>query len=96
MRSALRPFAQPPASAMRPAAQKDAVRLAQSQGGTTGAVSSPVSGKGPLCDWLDSQTHVLSLWLDRLIAQGDPDDLISMIHRQQAWLELMRERVGRE
>lgn len=96
MRSALRPFLQPPASAARLAASKDAVRLAQSQGGPTGAVSSPVPGKDPLCDWLDSQTCILGLWLDRLIAQGDPDDLISMIHRQQAWLELMRQRVDHE
>lgn len=66
----------------------------QSQGGATGAVSSPASGQGPLCDWLGSQSSVLNLWLDRLIEQGDPDDLVSMVHRQQAWLELMRARVG--
>ncbi|MFN7180837.1 hypothetical protein [Hyphomonas sp.] len=69
--------------------------MAQSQGGATGAVSSPVSGNGPLCDWIDTQAGVLGLWLDRLIEQGDPDDLVSLVHRQQAWLELMRDRIRR-
>jgi hypothetical protein len=38
---------------------------------------------------------VLGLWLDRLIEQGDPGDLVSMVHRQQAWLEMLRARMGR-
>lgn len=94
MRPALRPLPCPPQS---PASSMDRVarHMAQSQGGATGAVSSPVSGKGPLCDWIDTQAGVLGLWLDRLIEQGDPDDLVSLVHRQQAWLELMRDRVGR-
>ncbi|HAY07349.1 MAG TPA: hypothetical protein DCY26_11920 [Hyphomonas sp.] len=74
--------------------------MAQSQGGPAGAVSSPVtgpvSGQGPLCDWIDTQAGVLGLWLDRLIEQGDPDDLVSLVHRQQLWLELMRGRVARD
>ena len=60
-----------------------------------GPVSSPMPLSGPLCDWIDSQANVLGLWLDRLIAEGDPGDLISMVHRQQAWLELLRARMGR-
>lgn len=60
-----------------------------------GPVSSPMPASGPLCDWIDSQANVLGLWLDRLIAEGDPGDLISMVHRQQAWLELLRARMGR-
>lgn len=60
-----------------------------------GPVSSPMPVSGPLCDWIDSQANVLGLWLDRLIAEGDPGDLISMVHRQQAWLELLRARMGR-
>jgi hypothetical protein len=50
---------------------------------------------GPLGDWIDSQANVLGLWLDRLIEQGDPADLISMVHRQQLWLELMRGRLNK-
>lgn len=61
-----------------------------------GAVSSPVPVSGPICDWIDSQANVLGLWLDRLIAEGDPGDLISMVHRQQAWLELLRTRMVRD
>ncbi len=58
------------------------------------AVSSPVTAAaGLLGDWIDSQANVLGLWLDRLIEQGDPADLISMVHRQQLWLELMRGRL---
>lgn len=57
------------------------------------AVSSPAIKAGPLGDWIDSQATVLGLWLDRLIEQGDPGDLISMVHRQQLWLELMRGRL---
>lgn len=60
-----------------------------------GAVSSPMPMSGPVCDWIDSQANVLGLWLDRLIEQGDPDDLVSMVHRQQAWLELLRTRMIR-
>jgi hypothetical protein len=60
------------------------------------AVSSPApSMAGPLGDWIDSQANVLGLWLDRLIEQGDPADLISMVHRQQLWLELMRGRLNK-
>lgn len=57
------------------------------------AVSCPAVKASPLGDWIDSQAQVLGLWLDRLIEQGDPGDLISMVHRQQVWLELMRGRI---
>lgn len=58
------------------------------------SVSSSALAEGPLRDWIESQTSVLGLWLDRLIEEGDPGDLISMVHRQQMWLEMMRERLG--
>ncbi|MFN4025333.1 MAG: hypothetical protein ACK4MQ_10900 [Hyphomonas sp.] len=29
------------------------------------------------------------LCLDRLLAEGDPGDLISLLHRQAAWLGLL-------
>jgi len=60
-----------------------------------GAVSSPMPVSGPMCDWIESQANVLGLWLDRLIAEGDPGDLVSLVHRQHAWLELLRTRLGR-
>jgi hypothetical protein len=28
-------------------------------------------------------------WLDGLIAEGDPDDVISLLHRQAAWRGLL-------
>lgn len=62
---------------------------------TTGAVSSPMPVSGPMCDWIESQANVLGLWLDRLIAEGDPGDMVSLVHRQHAWLELLRARLGR-
>ena len=48
----------------------------------------------PLWDWMDTHRKVLGLWLDELIAKGDPDDLVSMIHRQQSWLAMMQDRVS--
>ena len=62
---------------------------------TTDAVSSPMPVSGPMCDWIESQANVLGLWLDRLIAEGDPGDMVSLVHRQHAWLELLRARLGR-
>lgn len=59
------------------------------------SASSPASASGPLRDWIESQANVLGLWLDRLIEEGDPGDLISLVHRQQAWLELMRMQLDR-
>lgn len=32
------------------------------------------------------------IWLDELIAQGDPGDDVSLLHRQAVWLELLRRR----
>lgn len=48
-----------------------------------------------LLEWLESQCSVTRVWLDRLIAEGDPDDMVSVIHRQAAWLDLVRERLDR-
>lgn len=41
------------------------------------------------CPGLDA-AQTAGLWLDRLIEAGDPGDLVSLLHRQQAWLELIR------
>ncbi len=45
-------------------------------------------------DWLSTQTQIVGLWLDQLVAEGDPDDLASLLHRHAAWLELMRSRIA--
>lgn len=45
-------------------------------------------------DWVESQASVTRIWLDQLIAEGDPEDLVSLVHRQAAWLDLMRERLS--
>jgi|TARA_Y100001947_G_C10207667_1_gene247760 hypothetical protein len=57
-------------------------------------VPSPARGQGRLLDWIDSQAKVTRIWLDQLIAEGDPDDMISLIHRQAAWLDMMRSRLA--
>jgi hypothetical protein len=31
--------------------------------------------------------------MDQLIAEGDPNDLVSVIHKQAAWLDLMHQRL---
>ena len=56
--------------------------------------TSPAGGQGRLLDWIDSQAKVTRIWLDQLIAEGDPDDMISLIHRQAAWLDMMRSRLA--
>ncbi|MDP3459254.1 MAG: hypothetical protein Q8S09_08275 [Hyphomonas sp.] len=56
------------------------------------ADSSPADESAPLRDWVQSQ--VLGLWLGRLIYEGHPDDRISIVHREHAWLGLMREHLG--
>lgn len=47
-----------------------------------------------LQDWMESQQKVMKIWLDQLIADGDPGDLISIIHKQAAWLDLMKARTS--
>lgn len=49
-----------------------------------------------LLAWIESQCGVTQLWLDQLVASGDPGDLVSLIHRQAAWLELIRDRLGEQ
>lgn len=56
--------------------------------------TSPARGQGRLLDWIESQAKVTRIWLDQLIAEGDPDDMISLIHRQAAWLDMMRSRIA--
>ena len=56
------------------------------------ALAEAPTGHSALENWLSGQRAVLSLWLDRLIAEGDPDDLISLLHRQAAWLDLIQAR----
>ena len=48
-----------------------------------------------LREWMGSHTRILGLWLDRLLEEGDDEDLISMIHRQYAWLSMMQARMER-
>jgi hypothetical protein len=54
--------------------------------GPAGPVSSPMPVSGPLCHWIGSLANVPGLW---------PGRLISMVHRQQAWLGRLRARTGR-
>lgn len=58
-----------------------------------GAVQAADTGRVRILDWVESQSRVTRIWLDELIAEGDPNDLVSVIHRQAAWLELMRARL---
>jgi hypothetical protein len=48
-----------------------------------------------LKDWMGSHTRILGLWLDRLLEEGDDAELVSMIHRQHAWLSMMQVRMER-
>ena len=46
-----------------------------------------------LKEWMGSHTRILGLWLDRLLEEGDDAELVSMIHRQHAWLSMMQARM---
>ena len=48
-----------------------------------------------LTEWMGTHTQVLGLWLDRLLEDGDDGELVSMIHRQHAWLAMMQTRLER-
>lgn len=48
-----------------------------------------------LKEWMGSHTRILGLWLDRLLEEGDDGELVSMIHRQHAWLSMMQARMER-
>ena len=45
---------------------------------------------------VEAHTRVSRLWLDRLLEEGDGDERISMIHRQQAWLSMLQSRLARD
>ena len=42
-----------------------------------------------LRDWMETHTRSLGFWMDRLIEDGDSEDIVSMLHRQQSWLAMM-------
>ena len=44
-------------------------------------------------DAMHTHAQVSGFWLDRLIATGDPEDTVSMLHRQQSWLAMMQDRL---
>ena len=48
-----------------------------------------------LTEWMGTHTRILGLWLDRLLEEGDDGELVSMIHRQHAWLSMMQARMER-
>lgn len=48
-----------------------------------------------LKDWMETQTRVLGFWMDRLIEEGDSEDLVSLLHRQHAWMAMMQDRLAR-
>tara|TARA_R100000365_G_C2745722_1_gene74702 strand:- start:942 stop:1106 length:165 start_codon:yes stop_codon:yes gene_type:complete len=46
-------------------------------------------------DFMERHTQVSSVAIDGLLESGDPDDVISMLHRQQSWLAMMQDRLTR-
>ncbi len=60
-----------------------------------GCAASCASEQGSvrILDWVESQSRVTRIWMDQLIAEGDPNDLVSVIHKRAAWLDLMHQRL---
>jgi len=61
------------------------------------SVSEPLAATGTrhevLRDWMETHTRILGFWMDRLIEDGDSEDIVSMLHRQQSWLAMMQDRL---
>ena len=82
---------------------QDTGRAENEPAGASGLCESPqnkgIAARGArhdlLKEWMGSHTRILGLWLDRLLEEGDDADLVSMIHRQHAWLCLMQDRMER-
>ena len=43
--------------------------------------------------WMETHSRVMGFWLDQLIAEGDEGEMVTMLHRQQKWLEMMQARL---
>lgn len=52
-------------------------------------------GHEALLDWMETHSRIMGFWLDRLIADGDEGDVVTMLHRQHAWLGMMQDRLRR-
>ncbi|KCZ52598.1 hypothetical protein HY29_04780 [Hyphomonas beringensis] len=46
-------------------------------------------------DFMQRHMQVSSVAIDGLLESGDPDDVISMLHRQQSWLAMMQDRLAK-
>lgn len=46
-------------------------------------------------DWLESQARVAGIWIDRLVADGDPGGLVATLEEQRVWLEVQLDRLRR-
>ena len=57
------------------------------------ATTSEPACRGHVLDWMETQRAVMGFWLDQLIAEGDEGEMITMLHRQQCWLEMMQTRL---
>ena len=44
---------------------------------------------------IDAHSRLTDLWLDQLLEQGDDEDLVSTLHRREAWLSMMEARQKR-
>ena len=58
-----------------------------------GTLSPPAGRNRAAAEWLDSQSRIIGFWLDELIAEGDDDELISTLHRHEAWLNMVRQKL---
>lgn len=47
-------------------------------------------------DWLETQSRIIGFWIDRLIAEGDESEIVSMLHCQQSWLAQMNDTLRRD
>ena len=54
------------------------------------------SSRPALLDWMETHSRIMGFWLDRLIDDGDEGDVVTMLHQQQSWLNMMQDRLRRD
>lgn len=60
-------------------------------------VSEPTTARREaLLDWMETHSRIMGFWLDRLIEDGDDGEFVTMLHRQQSWLNMMQDRLRRK
>ncbi|MEL7481913.1 MAG: hypothetical protein AAGJ29_10155 [Pseudomonadota bacterium] len=62
---------------------------------TPSAPRAPTVSELMALDWMESHARIMDFWEGRLVADHARPELISILHRQAAWLRLMIREVAK-